>query len=57
MDLQVKVFLNESAFRSDKCIFERVIAVTPTVVIPFQTLISDLKFLFGVQSCVTFNLV
>ena len=51
MELQVKVFSNQTAYDNDKRLFERIISLPFGVSVPFQSLIDDFKFLYG-DSCV-----
>lgn len=54
--LQVQVFMNESAMRSNKRLFERIVTIDDSVVIDYNRVISVLRFLFGAQVIINFNI-
>lgn len=51
MNLQIRVFSNQSAYDNRKVLFERVVSLPFGVKAPFDSLIDDFKFLFG-DSCI-----
>ena len=55
MEIQIQVFSNIDALQSRKVLFERIISVHDSISIPYQSLVDDLKFLFGSTVVVTFN--
>lgn len=57
MDLQIIVFLNQSAKSNDMRTFERIIRVPVGVEPPYSSLVSVMKFLFGVGSIVSFQVL
>lgn len=57
MQLQIKVFSNVSALEKNARIFERVIEVNDSVSVPYESLISNLKFLYGSSVIVSFNVM
>lgn len=57
MQLQIKVYSNVSALEENKRLFERIIEVNDSTYIPFESLVRDLKFLFGSSCVVTFNVM
>lgn len=52
MVLKLDVYLNATAQDARKAVFERIVNVPAGVSIPFDSLISDMKFLFGYDSIV-----
>ena len=57
MQLQIKVFSGVNALNSNDRIFERIIDVHDDLVIPYESLVKDLKFLFGSSCIVSFNIM
>lgn len=57
MQLQIKVFTGVSAMENGKQIFERVIDVHDDLSIPYESLVKDMKFLFGSSCVVSFNIL
>lgn len=57
MQLQIKVFSGVNALNSGDRIFERIIDVHDDLVIPYDSLVKDLKFLFGSSCIVSFNIM
>ena len=57
MQLQIKVYQGVSAMQENNRIFERIIGVHDDLKIPFDSLVSDLKFLFGSSCIVSFNVM
>lgn len=47
MDIQIIVYANRSAFDNRKRLFERIVSLPFGVNAPFDSLISDFKFLYG----------
>ena len=56
MQLQIKVFMGVSAMEENNRVFERIIVVHDDLHIPYESLVSDLKFLFGSSCIVSFNI-
>lgn len=56
MQVQIKVYLGVSAKQNDTAVFERLIDVNDSLQIPYENLVSTLKFLFGSSCVVTFNI-
>lgn len=52
MILKLDVYLNASAYEIRKPVFERIVNIPVGVSIPFDSLISDMKFLFGIDSII-----
>lgn len=57
LQLQIQVFQNVDAKRSDHKLFERVVEVNDSLNIPFSSILSDMKFLFGSGCVVTFSVL
>lgn len=57
MQLQVKVFSGVNAMETNTRLFERVIEVNDSLSVPFSSLVSDLKFLFGSGCVVSINVM
>lgn len=57
MQLQIKVFSGVSALNNDNKLFERIIDVHDDLQIPYESLVHDLKFLFGSSCIVSFNIM
>lgn len=55
MQLQIKVFMNVSALSGNSSCFERLIDCHDDLQIPFESLVKDLKFMFGASCVVSFN--
>ena len=55
MEIQICVFSNQTAYDNRKRLFERIISLPFGVNPPFDSLISDFKFLFGDQCIVEFR--
>lgn len=57
MQVQIKVFSGVSALQSDTRLFERILDLPDAVSVPFDSLVSTLKFLFGQSCIVSFNIM
>lgn len=57
MQLQVKVFSGVSSMNENNRLFERIIEVHDDVIVPYSSLIQDMKFLFGNSCIVAFNVM
>lgn len=57
MQLQIKVFSGVNAMSNDNKIFERIVDVHDDLAIPFESLVKDLKFMFGSSCVVSFNIL
>ena len=57
MQLQIKVFSGVSSMQENNRLFERIIDVHDDLVIPYESLVKDLKFLFGSSCIVSFNVM
>lgn len=57
MQLQIRVFSGISAMESNNRLFERIIEVHDDISVPYSSLISDMKFLFGSSCIVSFNVM
>lgn len=57
MQLQIKVFAGVSSLDSGKSLFERIIDVHDDLQIPYESLVKDLKFMFGSSCVISFNIV
>ena len=57
MQLQIKVFFGVSSMEANQRLFERVIDVHDDLVIPYESLVKDLKFMFGSSCIVSFNIM
>lgn len=55
MEVQLKVFLGVSAMQENKCVFEHIVNVSDSVWFPFDSLVSNMKLLYGTSAIVTFN--
>lgn len=55
MQLQIKVFMNVSALSGNSSCFERLIECHDDLQIPFESLVKDMKFLYGSSCVVSFN--
>ena len=55
MEVQLKGFLGVSAMQENKCVFERIVNVSDSVRFPFDSLVSNMKLLYGTSAIVTFN--
>ena len=56
MQLQINVFSGVNAMSNDNKIFERIVDVHDDLTIPFDSLVKDLKFMFGASCVVSFNI-
>lgn len=56
MQIQLKVFSGVSALQENNRLFERIVEVHDDISVPYESLISDLKFLFGSSAVITFNI-
>lgn len=57
MQLQIKVFAGVSSMDSGNKMFERIIDVHDDLQIPYESLVKDLKFMFGSSCVISFNIV
>lgn len=57
MQLQIKVFSGVSAMNDNQRLFERVIDVHDDLSVPYESLVKDMKFLFGSSCVVSFNIM
>ena len=57
MQLQIKVFSGVNAMSNDNKIFERIVDVHDDLAIPFESLVKDLRFMFGASCVVSFNIL
>lgn len=57
MNLQIKVFANQSAYDNRKVLFERILNIPFGVSVPYQQLYDDMKFLFGDTSIIEFRCI
>ena len=57
MRLQIKVFLNDVSFSTGTNVFERIIDVDASVSIPYESLVKSLRFMFGNNCIISFNLM
>lgn len=57
MSLQILVYLNKESFRNGKPCFQRLVDLDPSIVVPYHSLASDLKFLYGSSCVVSFDLL
>jgi len=57
MQLQIKVFAGVSSMNENNRIFERIIDVHDDLSVPYESLVKDLKFLFGSSCIVSFNIM
>ena len=57
MQLQINVFSGVNAMSNDNKIFERIVDVHDDLTIPFDSLVKDLKFMFGASCVVSFNIL
>lgn len=55
MEVQLKVFLGVSAMQENKCVFERIVNVSDSLKFPFDSLVSNMKLLYGTSAIITFN--
>ena len=55
MEIQLKVFLGVSAMTEGKCVYERIVNVSDSIVFPYDSLVSNMKLLYGTGAIVTFN--
>lgn len=56
MNVRVIVYANNSAKDSRKVVFERIVSVPLCVDVPYNSLVDNLKFLFGDMSIVVFEI-
>lgn len=56
MNIRVIVYANTSARDSRKAVFERIVSVPFGVDVPYNSLVDNLKFLFGDLSIVVFEI-
>lgn len=54
--LQVQVFANETAFASNKRLFERIVYVNDSCSIPYETIAKAVAFLFGLDVVLIYKL-
>lgn len=57
MSLQISVYLNKESFRNCKPCFQRLVDLDPSIVVPYHSLASDLKFLYGSSCVISFDLL
>jgi len=57
MRLQIMIFLNDTSFRNGSEVFERIIDVDNSLSIPYESLVTSLRFMFGFNSIISFNLM
>ena len=57
MQLQIKVFSGVSALQENNRLFERIIDIHDDLKIPYESLVLDMKFLFGNSCVVSFNVM
>ena len=57
MQLQIKVFLNLNALNENKPCFERFIDVHEQIIVPYSTIIDTLKFMYGSNVIISFNVM
>lgn len=55
-NLQVIIYLNHDAFNAGKKAFERMVSYSEAVHVDFVGIANTLRFLFGSQSIVSFNI-
>lgn len=55
MQLQIKVYASMNAMSDNQCLFERLVELHDDIFIPYSSLVSDMKFLFGSSCIVSFN--
>lgn len=52
--LQIMVFNSMDARTSNRPVFERIIDINESLTVPYDSLVSDLKFLFGSSVIIQF---
>lgn len=57
MQLQIKVYASMNAMSDNQRLFERLVELHDDIFIPYSSLVSDLKFLFGSSCIVSFNIM
>lgn len=57
MQLQIRVFMSVSSMSENKFLFERIVEVSGDLYVPYDSLVRDLKFLFGSSCVVSFNVL
>lgn len=54
--LQVQVFLNQNTFEKGIRVFERIVDVNDSIDVDYSSLVRSLKFLYGKEIVINFNL-
>lgn len=54
--LQVQVFLNQNTFEKGIRVFERIVDVNENINVDYSGLVRSLKFLYGKEIVINFNL-
>lgn len=57
MQLQIKIFSGVSSMSENNRLFERIVEVHDDLSVPFESLVKDMKFLFGSSCIVSFNVM
>lgn len=57
MQLQIRVYSGVSSMADNNRLFERIVEVHDDLSIPFESLVKDMKFLFGSSCIVSFNVM
>lgn len=55
-NLQVQVFMNETAMKTRHRVFERIVSFNDACVIDFSCIMKALNFLFGDSVIISFNI-
>lgn len=55
--IQIQVFASLDTKRENKVLFERICDISESLEVPYSSLVSNLKFMFGSSSIVSFNII
>lgn len=55
--IQIQVFASMDQKRENKVLFERICDINESLDVPYSSLVSNLKFMFGSSSIVSFNII
>lgn len=57
MQLRIKVFSGINAMNDNNRLFERLVDLHDDLLVPYSSLVSDMKFLFGSSCIVSFDIL
>lgn len=57
MQLRIKVFSSVNAMNDNNRLFERLVELHDDLLVPYSSLVNDMKFLFGSSCIVSFDIL